>query len=79
MFRTRKVIAEIFSIVGVIRQQCTLDLFFGGGGRRPIIFVNDEFGGSDLYRRFILPAIQTWVQELCCAKDLRIPCALIDG
>ena len=30
MFRTRKVIAETFSIVGGIRQQCTLNLLFGG-------------------------------------------------
>jgi hypothetical protein len=28
--QTRKVIAEIFSIIGVIRQQCTLNLLSGG-------------------------------------------------
>jgi hypothetical protein len=34
MFKTRKVIAEIFSIVGTIRQQCTLNFTFqrAGGG-----------------------------------------------
>src|ERR1700694_408570 len=30
MFKTRKVIAEIFSIVGAIRQQCTWNLLSGG-------------------------------------------------
>src|ERR1700730_6096524 len=30
MFKTRKVIAKIFSIVGVIGQQCTLNLLSGG-------------------------------------------------
>ncbi len=29
MFKTRKVIAEIFSIVGAIRQQCTWNLLSG--------------------------------------------------
>jgi Zn finger protein HypA/HybF involved in hydrogenase expression len=30
MFKTRRVIAEIFSIVGVIRQQCTWNLLSEG-------------------------------------------------
>jgi hypothetical protein len=34
MFITRKVIAEIFSIVGVIRQQCTLNFLVGGGAAK---------------------------------------------
>jgi hypothetical protein len=32
MFKTRKVIAEIFSIAGAIRLQCTLNLQFEAGG-----------------------------------------------
>jgi hypothetical protein len=30
MFKTRKVIAEMFSIVGAIRQQCMSNLVAGG-------------------------------------------------